>query len=399
MATLQPTLVRDDCLFTHVEPWLDANDILQLWYFDGPPDTPDKLARCFAAVPQRVMFSGHVHAWFIGTPDGQVPWTGHADSTDPAAALCRHPARPGFGTLFHLRHFDRRPRALSVTSTELEDREREDNPSPPPPLPETEGGSRGGEESPRLHFGLVFCLAPSPLGEGVGEGFLRRLRMLHQPADPSLISAYPSDDEMLGVVGGGTAQLRWARSGIRRRRGDSTGRASRGATPRHGGAHHPSARSRLSAPPRPAGVAGNPGEPAPRSDNSERSLPPGGCVLAERYCSGIHGNCDRRLRKATRSTCSSPMNRPGCKSGNGVLCSTACQTELGQRGLTSSVRRRDIASPGGFAGAASPTDAPGPRAPPRETCGSTPPAARRAGSPSRRGWLCGAAHSGPSRRG
>src|SRR5437762_3086949 len=26
MRTLQPRLVRDDCLFTHVEPWLDPND-------------------------------------------------------------------------------------------------------------------------------------------------------------------------------------------------------------------------------------------------------------------------------------------------------------------------------------------------------------------------------------
>lgn len=38
--TLRPALVREDCLFTHVEPWLDANDVLQLWYFDGLPDTP-----------------------------------------------------------------------------------------------------------------------------------------------------------------------------------------------------------------------------------------------------------------------------------------------------------------------------------------------------------------------
>jgi predicted phosphodiesterase len=78
MGTLQPTLVREDCLFTHVEPWLDANDVLQLWYFEGPPDTPDKLARSFAAVSQRVLFSGHVHAWFLATPEGQIPWDGSA---------------------------------------------------------------------------------------------------------------------------------------------------------------------------------------------------------------------------------------------------------------------------------------------------------------------------------
>jgi predicted phosphodiesterase len=80
MGTLQPTLTRADCLFTHVEPWLDANDLLQLWYFEGLPDTPAKLARCFAAVPQRVLFSGHVHAWFLAGEDGPIPW----DGTSPA---------------------------------------------------------------------------------------------------------------------------------------------------------------------------------------------------------------------------------------------------------------------------------------------------------------------------
>src|SRR4051812_45199258 len=53
--TLKGTLVIDDCLFSHVEPWLDANDLMQLWYFEGVPDTPEKLARCFAAAPQRVL--------------------------------------------------------------------------------------------------------------------------------------------------------------------------------------------------------------------------------------------------------------------------------------------------------------------------------------------------------
>ncbi len=76
MGTLQPTLAREDCLFTHVEPWLDANDLLQLWYFAGAPDTPDKLARSFAAVSQRVLFSGHMHTWFLATPEGPIPWDG-----------------------------------------------------------------------------------------------------------------------------------------------------------------------------------------------------------------------------------------------------------------------------------------------------------------------------------
>jgi predicted phosphodiesterase len=78
MGTLRPTLTCEDCLFSHVEPWLDANDLLQLWYFDGPPDTPAKLDRCFAAVPQRVLFSGHLHAWFLAGPDGPIPFDGTA---------------------------------------------------------------------------------------------------------------------------------------------------------------------------------------------------------------------------------------------------------------------------------------------------------------------------------
>lgn len=76
MRTLGPILVRDDCLITHVEPWLDPNDLAQLWYFDGVPDTVEKLARCFNAVPHRVLISGHVHRWLLGTPDGVLSWAG-----------------------------------------------------------------------------------------------------------------------------------------------------------------------------------------------------------------------------------------------------------------------------------------------------------------------------------
>jgi predicted phosphodiesterase len=76
--TMQPRLLRDDCLFTHVEPWLDANDLMQLWYFDGLPDTPAKLARSFDAVPQRVLISGHVHRWFLASPRGPIDWDGRS---------------------------------------------------------------------------------------------------------------------------------------------------------------------------------------------------------------------------------------------------------------------------------------------------------------------------------
>jgi Calcineurin-like phosphoesterase superfamily domain len=76
MGSLQPRLEIDGCLFTHVEPWLDPHKIEDLWYFDGPPDTPEKLARSFAAVPNRLMFIGHMHRWLIGTPEGVMTWQG-----------------------------------------------------------------------------------------------------------------------------------------------------------------------------------------------------------------------------------------------------------------------------------------------------------------------------------
>jgi len=76
MGRLQPHLEIAGCLFTHVEPWLDPHKIEDLWYFDGPPDSPEKLARSFAAVPHRVMFIGHMHRWLLGTPGGVLPWRG-----------------------------------------------------------------------------------------------------------------------------------------------------------------------------------------------------------------------------------------------------------------------------------------------------------------------------------
>jgi hypothetical protein len=76
MGSLQPHLEVDGCLFTHVEPWLDAHKVEDLWYFDGPPDSAEKLAKSFAAVPHRVMFMGHMHRWLLGTKEGALPWRG-----------------------------------------------------------------------------------------------------------------------------------------------------------------------------------------------------------------------------------------------------------------------------------------------------------------------------------
>jgi hypothetical protein len=76
MGGLQPRLEIDGCLFTHVEPWLDPHRLEDLWYFGGPPDSPEKLARSFAAVPHQFLFIGHLHRWLLGTPGGLLPWRG-----------------------------------------------------------------------------------------------------------------------------------------------------------------------------------------------------------------------------------------------------------------------------------------------------------------------------------
>jgi predicted phosphodiesterase len=76
MGSLQPHLEIEGCLFTHVEPWLDPHSVEDLWDFHGPPDSPEKLARSFAAVPHRILFMGHLHRWSLGTPDGLLSWRG-----------------------------------------------------------------------------------------------------------------------------------------------------------------------------------------------------------------------------------------------------------------------------------------------------------------------------------
>jgi predicted phosphodiesterase len=73
---LVPRLEIDGCLFTHVEPWLDAEDETQLWYLDGPPDTIDKVKRSFAAVANRVIFIGHFHRWQIANQARILSWNG-----------------------------------------------------------------------------------------------------------------------------------------------------------------------------------------------------------------------------------------------------------------------------------------------------------------------------------
>jgi hypothetical protein len=76
MAGLQGHLAVEDCLFSHVEPWLDSHDPLQLWYWEGLPDTCRKIERSFQAVPQRFMFVGHFHRWQLMTASEPMAWDG-----------------------------------------------------------------------------------------------------------------------------------------------------------------------------------------------------------------------------------------------------------------------------------------------------------------------------------
>ena len=76
MTSLRPRLDVAGCHFTHVEPWLNTEDVADLWYFEGPPDEHGKLERIFNSVPNRVMFAGHFHKWSLATSDEITNWRG-----------------------------------------------------------------------------------------------------------------------------------------------------------------------------------------------------------------------------------------------------------------------------------------------------------------------------------
>lgn len=77
-ATARPRLEFGGCHFSHVEPWIDAEDAGALWHFAGLPRTPDVLERTFAAFPGHAAFIGHHHRWFATTPTDALPWDGTA---------------------------------------------------------------------------------------------------------------------------------------------------------------------------------------------------------------------------------------------------------------------------------------------------------------------------------
>lgn len=75
LTSFRGRLDRDGCHFTHVEPWLDPENILDLWYFDGPPDSAEKRDRIFK-MPYRLMFGGHYHRWLLVAPHTIHAWQG-----------------------------------------------------------------------------------------------------------------------------------------------------------------------------------------------------------------------------------------------------------------------------------------------------------------------------------
>ena len=78
MGSLKPRLQIGDCLFTHIEPWLDPTVLEDLWFFGGLPTEGERLDRIFGAVPNRLIFAGHYHRWILATPTTISDWNGEA---------------------------------------------------------------------------------------------------------------------------------------------------------------------------------------------------------------------------------------------------------------------------------------------------------------------------------
>lgn len=72
MATLRPRIMIGDCLFQHVEPWLDPTQVENLWQHFGPADSVTRIERALQESPRRVSFMGHLHEWLIANTEGPV---------------------------------------------------------------------------------------------------------------------------------------------------------------------------------------------------------------------------------------------------------------------------------------------------------------------------------------
>jgi hypothetical protein len=78
MTGLLPRLEIGDCLFTHVEPWLDSTDFFQLWRYEGEPVTVEQAAKSFQCTTHRFLFVGHFHRWRVITDCDVLDWAGTA---------------------------------------------------------------------------------------------------------------------------------------------------------------------------------------------------------------------------------------------------------------------------------------------------------------------------------
>jgi predicted phosphodiesterase len=75
-ATLQPRMEIESCLFTHVPPWLNPENPIELWSPGGFAHSEESIAKSFAATRQPLLCIGHSHRWLLATPDGVLPWEG-----------------------------------------------------------------------------------------------------------------------------------------------------------------------------------------------------------------------------------------------------------------------------------------------------------------------------------
>ena len=76
VASVRPTITLDQCLFGHVEPWLDAQSLHALWYYEGEPDTDEKRQRIFSSPGWEISFAGHYHKWLAFTESEKLDWQG-----------------------------------------------------------------------------------------------------------------------------------------------------------------------------------------------------------------------------------------------------------------------------------------------------------------------------------
>ncbi len=81
MAGMGPRLELGGCHFSHADPYLDPHDPVAYYLPAGPPDTLDRAAPSFAAVPHRVSFVGHYHRWAVTSDAGAVAWDGSGPVT------------------------------------------------------------------------------------------------------------------------------------------------------------------------------------------------------------------------------------------------------------------------------------------------------------------------------